>query len=187
MRPVLWAVYRLDVSGAERVPAHGGVVVVANHLSALDPFVLGVAVPRDLRYLAKEELWRRRGVGWAMNRLGGFPVGRGRGDRDALARAVELLRDGHAVGVFPQGAVRTDGPWLRGAARMALGAGAPIVPVRLFDVDRALAGRRVGFPRLRVAIGEPISVAAGATSIVAARELTARLRTAVESLPDPAG
>jgi 1-acyl-sn-glycerol-3-phosphate acyltransferase len=185
VRPALSVAYRLHISGAERFPDRGGVVVVANHLSALDPFVLGVAVPRDLRFLAKEELWRSPVLGWAMDRLGGFPVGRGRGDRDALATAAELLRDGQAVGVFPQGAVRTDGPWLRGAARMALTAGVPVVPVRLFDTDRALAGRRLGLPKVRVVIGEPIPVAPAATTIAAARELTARLRAAVESLADP--
>lgn len=178
--------YRIHVAGAELFPRRGGAVVVANHLSALDPFVLGVVVPRDMHFMAKEELWRARPVGWAMDRLGAFPVGRGRGDRDAVSRAVEVVRGGGVVGLFPQGAVRTEAPWLRGAARMALTVGAPIVPVRLFDTDRALAGRHVGFPRLRVAIGEPIQVVAGSTTIAAARELTARARAAVESLLDPA-
>jgi 1-acyl-sn-glycerol-3-phosphate acyltransferase len=121
-----------------------------------------------------------------MDSLGGIPVGRGSGDRDALADTVALLRAGKAVAVFPQGAVRTDGAWQRGAARLALAAGSPVVPVRLFDTDRALAGRRIGFPRVRVAIGEPITVTGERLTIAAARELTAHARAAVESLRDPA-
>jgi 1-acyl-sn-glycerol-3-phosphate acyltransferase len=185
VRPTMQVVYRLEVAGAEHVPASGGVVVVANHLSALDPFVLGSAVPRDLCFMAKAELWRVRLVGRLVEALGGFPVDRGRGDRDAVARAVELTRSGRAVALFPQGRVRSEGVWHRGAARVALRTGAPIVPVRLFDTDRALAGRRLGLSRLRVAIGEPIPVEPESPTVAVARALTARVREAVEALPDP--
>jgi len=185
VRPLLRSVFRLEVAGQEHVPRHGAVVVVANHLSALDPFVLGVAVPRELHFMAKEELWRWRPVGWAVERVGGFPVARGRSDNEAVERAVDLLRAGHAVGIFPQGRVRTEGLWRRGAARLALATGAPIVPVRLFGTDRALAGRRVRITRLRVAIGPPIAVAAEGPTLASAQELTESVRAAVESLQDP--
>jgi 1-acyl-sn-glycerol-3-phosphate acyltransferase len=180
-------VYRMEVRGAEHVPPRGGLVVAANHLSALDPFVLNAAVPRPLRFMAKAELWSHRPLAWAMDALGGFPVGRGRGDVEAVATGVRLLEQGEAVVLFPAGRVRTDGPWHRGAAKMALRAGVPILPVRLFDTDRALAGRRVRFPPLRVAVGPPIPVARATPTIAAARELTERVRVAVVSLPDPAG
>jgi 1-acyl-sn-glycerol-3-phosphate acyltransferase len=175
-------VYRMEIHGGEHVPAHGGIVVAANHLSALDPFVLGAAVPRQLHYMTKAELWRFRPLGWVLDGLGGFPVARGRGDRDAVLRAVRLLEEGEAVGIFPGGRVRWEGPWFRGAAKMALRAGVPILPVRLFDTDEALSGRRVRFPQLRVVIGEPIPVAQATPTIASARELTDRLRAAVESL-----
>ena len=176
------AVYRMEIVGGEHVPATGGVVVVANHLSAIDPFILGAAVPRQLRFMTKAELWRWRPVGWAIDGLGGFPVDRGRGDRGALVRGLELLEEGEAVAIFPGGRVRWEGPWFRGAAKMALGAGAPILPVRLFDTDRAVTGRRVGFPRVRVVIGEPIPVERAKPTIASARELTERMRAVVESL-----
>jgi 1-acyl-sn-glycerol-3-phosphate acyltransferase len=176
------AVYRLDVTGGEHVPPRGGVVVAANHLSALDPFVLGAAVPRQLHFMTKAELWRIRPVGWVLEGMGGFPVARGRGDRDAVLHAVRLLEQGGAVAIFPGGRVRWEGPWFRGAAKMALRAGVPILPVRLFDTDLAVSGRRVRFPRLRVAIGEPIPVERATPTIASARELTDRLRATVESL-----
>ncbi len=186
VRRVMRVVYRLEVTGAENVPASGGVLVVANHLSAIDPFVLGSAVPRDLCFMAKAELWRWRPVGRLVEALGGFPVDRGRGDREAIERAVALARAGSAVALFPQGRVRSEGVWHRGAARIAMRTAVQIVPVRLFDTDEALAGRRLGRPRLRVAIGEPIAVARESPTIASARELMARIREAVETLPDPA-
>lgn len=174
--------YRIDVRGAENVPPRGGLVVVANHLSAVDPFVIGAVVPRQLRFMAKAELWRTRPLAWAMDELGGFPVGRGRGDVEAVATGVRLLEEGWAVGLFPAGYVRSDGPWLRGAAKMAMRAGVPILPVRLFDTDRAVAGRHVRFPALRAAIGPPILVERSTPTIASARELTDRARGAVEAL-----
>ena len=176
------AVYRMEVSGAKHVPRDGGLMVAANHLSAIDPFVLGAAVARELHFMTKAELWRWRPVGWAIEGLGGFPVGRGRGDLEAVAIGVRLLRQGEAVAIFPGGYVRHDGPWFRGAAKMALHAGAPILPVRLFDTDRAVAGRRVGFPRVRVVIGEPITVEQARPTIASARALTERLHRAVHAL-----
>ena len=144
------AAYRLHVTGAEHIPRTGGLVLAANHLSALDPLVLGAVVPRPLHFMTKAELWRFKPLGWTIQGFGGFPVARGRGDLDAVLRAVELLEQGEAVAIFPAGYVRRDGPWLRGAAKMAMRAGVPILPVRLFDTDTALAGRRLRFPRLRV-------------------------------------
>jgi 1-acyl-sn-glycerol-3-phosphate acyltransferase len=95
---------------------------------------------------------------------------------------VRLLEEGEAVVIFPAGRVRSHGPWHRGAAKMALRAGVPILPVRLFDTDRAVAGRRVRFPPLRAEIGEPIPVARATPTIAAARELTERVRDAVHAL-----
>jgi 1-acyl-sn-glycerol-3-phosphate acyltransferase len=177
----------MEVTGAELVPRESGLVVVANHLSALDPFVLGAAVPRPMRYMAKDELWRFRPLGWAIDALGGFPVSRGRGDRTAIETGVRLVTEGQAIAIFPGGTVRNDGPWFRGAAKIALRAGVPILPVRLLDTDRALAGRRVRFPRLHVVIGEPITVESAAATIASARELTERARDAVDGLGQTRG
>ncbi len=182
-RLVLRALYRLDVVGAERVPRRGPLVVVANHESVLDPFVLAAALPRQLRFLAKAELWRCPPVAFAMDALGGIRVERGRGDVGALAAARAALDGGEAVAVFPQGRVRSTAPWLRGAARLALATGAPILPVRLLGTAAALSRGHLGLPRLRVAVGAPIEVEpAATTTVAAARALTERVRRAVEAL-----
>lgn len=84
--------------------------------------------------------------------------------------------------IFPQGAVRGDRAWKRGAAHVALVTGAPLVPVRLIGTAQALSRGRIGFPRVRVIVGKPIEVSRAPEEPAAATELTARLRVAVESL-----
>ena len=88
---------------------------------------------------------------------------------------------GEAIGIFPQGSVSRDA-WRRGAARLALSAGAPLVPVRILGTDAALVRGRIGFPRITVLIGEPVAVERQEPTAEVATALTARLRGAVEAL-----
>jgi 1-acyl-sn-glycerol-3-phosphate acyltransferase len=169
------AMYRLEVVGADRLPVSGPIVVAPNHDSVIDGIVLGAALSRELRFVAKAELWRSRLLAWALDGLGAIRIERGRSDHRALD-------EGQAVAIFPQGAVRGERVWHRGAARVALVTGAPLVPVRLIGTAQALSRGRFGFPRLRVILGEPIEVARAPEDPVAATELTRRLRIAVESL-----
>ena len=178
------AVYRLEVVGADRLPATGSAVVAPNHESFLDGIVLGAAISRELRFLAKAELWRFRLLAWALDGLGAIPIERGHSDYLAAVQVLQALAAGQAVVIFPQGAVRGDRVWKQGAAHAALVTGAPLVPVRLVGTARALSRGKIGFPRLRVIIGEPIEVARAPEepAAAAAPELTERLRLAVESL-----
>ena len=176
------AMYRLEVVGADRLPVTGSVVIAPNHDSVLDGIILGAAISRELRFLAKAELWRSRLLAWMLDGLGAIRIKRGHGDQLALARMRQALEAGQTVAIFPQGAVRGERVWHRGAARMALVTGAPLVPVLLIGTAQALSRGRIGFPRLRVIIGEPITVARAQEEPVAATKLTERLRTAVESL-----
>jgi len=176
------ASYRVEVIGAERLPATGPVVVAPNHDSVLDPIILGAAVQRELRFVAKAELWRSRLLAWMLDGLGAIPIERGRSDYLAAALVLQALAAGEAVVIFPQGTVRSDRAWKRGAAHAALMTGAPLVPVRLVGTAQALSRGRIGFPRLRVIIGEPIKVARAAEEPAAATELTERLRLAVAAL-----
>jgi 1-acyl-sn-glycerol-3-phosphate acyltransferase len=142
-RPVVRWVYRLDVISTPELPP-GGFVLCANHLSGFDPWALTIPLyPRQPRYLAKAELFvppfRRLLAG-----LGLFPVRRGEGGDDAIARAVEHVRAGHVVLVFPEGARRRNRV-LRprtGAARIALAAGVPLVPAAVRGTDGARRLRR---------------------------------------------
>src|SRR5262245_17568591 len=176
------AMYRLEVIGADRLPVTGPLVIAPNHDSVLDGIILGAAISRELRFLGKVELWQSRLLGWVLNGLGAVGIKRGSGDHIALARMRQALKAEQAVVIFPQGAICGDRVWHRGAARLALVTGAPLVPFRLVGTARALARGRLGFPQLRIIFGEPIKVARAQEEPVAANKLTERLRAAVESL-----
>ena len=182
LTPVIHAVYGLEVRGLEHVPAHGSLVVAGNHESILDPFIVSAAISRPIRYLAKSELWRVPLLPWWLASVEAIPVERGGSDVAAIASAIAALEAGEVVGLFPEGGVKREGPWLRGAARMALATGAPLLPVRLLETRKALGRGSVGFPRLAALIGEPIDVERTTPTPELARGLTDRLQAAVEAL-----
>ncbi|HET7758522.1 MAG TPA: lysophospholipid acyltransferase family protein [Gaiellaceae bacterium] len=176
LRELLRRAYRVDVVGAERVPASGAAILVANHESIWDPFVLGVVTEREIHYMAKAELFRTRPLAAALRALNAFPVERGGGDRAAISEAARLLESGALLGIFPQGTSKRERQigWHRGAARLALATGAPVVPVRLTGT------RPLPWPtRIRIVVGEPIAVEPERPTISTARALTERLERAV--------
>ncbi len=169
--------YRIEIVGA--VPA-GPVIVAANHESVLDPPLLALTARQPLHFLAKVELWRYRPGAWLMDALGAIPIRRDRRDLLSVDRAEELLRLGESVAIFPQGTV-AGGAWTRGAARLALATGAPLVPVRIIGTRRALSKGRIRFPRLRLVVCEPILVDQARPTVAAAKELTAELQARVDA------
>jgi 1-acyl-sn-glycerol-3-phosphate acyltransferase len=122
-------VARLRVYGAERVPSEGGVVVAANHFSWIDPPALGDACPRTLYMMAKIEAHRVPGLGQLMRSFGAFAVRRGESDRDAVRTMREIVRSGHALGLFVEGTRQRSGvPGLvqPGAAMVAINEHVPV-------------------------------------------------------------
>jgi 1-acyl-sn-glycerol-3-phosphate acyltransferase len=191
IRPLLHVLYRAEVSGRERIPAAGPAILAANHESVVDPFVLGLATPRVVRYMAKAELYESPLVRPLMRGFGTFPVERGRGDRQAMARGRELLERGELVGVFPQGTIvpSRERPFRRGVARLALETGVPIVPVCLVGTERVWRPYdfRLGFPTVRVLVASPIPVERRRPTIVASNELIAEVEATVRELRRPYG
>ena len=96
---------RMRVVGLDAVPRTGALLIVPNHDSQMDPLVLGIALRkvRPLRYLARASLWKIPGVGPIMHGLRQIPIERGTGDVAAIQAAVDALRDGEAVCIFPEG------------------------------------------------------------------------------------
>jgi 1-acyl-sn-glycerol-3-phosphate acyltransferase len=170
--------YRIEIVGC--VPP-GPVIVAANHESLLDPPLLALTARQPLHFLAKVELWRYRPGAWLMDALGGIPIRRDRRDLLSVGRAAELLQAGESVALFPQGTV-LGGAWTRGAARLALATGAPLVPVRIVGTKRALSSGRIAFPRIRLVVGEPIPVERAKPTVAAARALTEQLESQVSTL-----
>jgi 1-acyl-sn-glycerol-3-phosphate acyltransferase len=186
LRPIFMFVYRLQITGREHVPKSGPCVLAANHVSVMDGFFLGIAVTRQVRFMAKAELYRVPIVKQILHAAGAFPVHRGADAGRAVAAGVELLERGACVGVFPEGTSLPDkkGGYKRGAARLALAAGAPLIPVALIGTEFTLEPRthRIRLPRVRITIGEPIDVERQEPTEAAATELTARLQRAIEAL-----
>ncbi len=141
----IWA--RLRVEGLETLPSQGPLLVIGNHDSHWDPVMVGVAAVRrrQIRALAKAELWDVKGLGPILHGMGQVPIKRGSGDKEALAKAIETLRAGACIGVFPEG-TRSRGRQLRarsGVGRLALEV--PEAHVSLVAVEGTT--EITGFPR----------------------------------------
>ena len=120
---------RLRVYGDERVPRDGGVVVAANHFSWIDPPALGASCPRTLYMMAKVEAHRVPGLGQLMRSFGAFAVRRGESDRDAVRTMREIVRTGHALGLFVEGTRQRSGvpgTVQPGAAMVAINESVPV-------------------------------------------------------------
>jgi 1-acyl-sn-glycerol-3-phosphate acyltransferase len=186
LRPILTLAYRVKIVGGDNVPSTGACVLAANHASVLDGFFLALTTTRQVRFMAKAELYRWPIVKQILEAAGAFPVRRGADAGRAVARGVELLERGAVVGLFPEGTSLPNDKrgYKRGAARLALASGAPLVPVALIDTERSIepGTHRIGLPRVTIVIGEPIPVERQEPTEEAATELTARLKRAIESL-----
>lgn len=185
--PVVKLVFRHRATGTENVPSTGGFVLAANHWSNLDPWPLAIPLfpHRFLRFMAKAELFWFP-LGWIVSAGGAFKVRRGESDGEAISTAIQLVREGYAVVMFPEGTRRRKGMrkrhearWRSGAARIALTAGVPLVPAGISGTERLA---RLG--PLRVAYGTPIATddLVDLPDGEAARVATERLRDAIVEL-----
>ncbi len=182
--PVVRILFRLRASGLEHLP-EGGYVLAANHNSNFDPWQLGVPLypRRYLRFMGKSELFFTPLKQFLVG-CGAFPVRRGERDLEAIATAVELCRAGHIVVMFPEGTRRKKGlrkKWEArahtGAARIALGAGVPLIPAGIAGTDRLA---RLG--PLRVRYGPAVPLDDLADDENAPRVATERLMAAIAEL-----
>lgn len=186
LRPLFMRVYRVRIIGGENVPPAGACVLAANHDSIMDGFFLAISTRRQVRFMAKNELYKVPGIREILSGAGCFPVDRN-GDRGrAVAKGVEVLERGGVVGIFPEGTCLPDKKvgYRRGAARLALAAGAPLVPVALIDTEKTLEPytHKIGFPRVRIAVGVPIPVERQEPTEEAASALTERLEAEIAAL-----
>ena len=139
--------FRLKVTGAEYVPDEGGAIIAPNHKSMYDPFFVGLATKRPLHYMSKDDLFDGRS-GRLLLDLGAYPVIRGTADPEALETSRIHLEAGRLLVLFPEGTRVRDPDALRaprrGAGRLALETGVPIVPCAITGTDRLF---KRGFPR----------------------------------------
>lgn len=159
--PIATLLFRLKVEGEENVPPSGGVILAANHVSFVDPLVLGVATRRTLNFLAKVELFRHPIFAFIIRKLNALPVGRDRMELSTFKKGLALLKRGEVLVVFPEG-TRGEGGKL-GEAKLGIGllakwSGVPVVPVYHRGAEKVLP-KGAFLPRvypLRVFFGRPL-------------------------------
>lgn len=182
---------RLQIEGEENIPAAGGCVIASNHTLGADYVVLGYASPRQLYYMAKAEIFAFHPlVAKLIAGAGAFPVQRGKGDTQAIDQAVAMVKAGKIVGMFPEGTRSRSGVLRRGkpgAARIALGAAAPLVPAAVVNGDTILRDvlklqRR---PLVTVRFGTPIVVAGDSENGEDVERLTTAIMLAIAELLPP--
>lgn len=145
--------FRLKTVGKENIPKEGAAILAVNHKSNHDPVMVGITCPRQLKFMAKSELFENKFLGGLFKKLGAFPVHRGKGDLAAIKTALKIFKGGDMMLIFPEGGRGKDGKARRakpGVALIAQKAGVPVVPVNISG-DYKFMGR------VTVTYGKPIS------------------------------
>jgi 1-acyl-sn-glycerol-3-phosphate acyltransferase len=162
LTPLMRGWFRMRISGRDHVPQEGAAVVAANHKSFLDSFFIALGTSRHLRFMGKVELFEGP-WGRLLVRLGAFPVRRGQSDAEALATARAILAEGGLLAIFPEGTrVREPealGEPRRGAGRLALESGVPLLPAAISGTDHLWLGPIPKPKRVQVTFAAPIPVA----------------------------
>lgn len=186
---------RIEIVGAERMPASGAFVLAPVHRSNVDFALTALLTRRPMRYMGKDSIWKSEPLGRFVSMLGAFPVHRGSADRESLRACVEIIEGGSPLVMFPEGTRRT-GPVVEdlfdGPAYLAARTGVPVIPLGIGGSEEMMPkGARMLRPsRLVMVVGEPIPpparTDAGRVPRTAIRDLTARLNTEIQELFDDA-
>jgi 1-acyl-sn-glycerol-3-phosphate acyltransferase (EC 2.3.1.51) len=147
-------IYRIEVEGAEHIPRSGGAILCSNHINAQDPLIIGLASPRPVCFMAKEELFHNPFLRFLITGLGAFPVKRNTADRTSLRHALALLAEGKCFGIFPEGTRSRTGQMGKpepGTAYIALKSGVPVIPA-------GISGHYRLFGRIRIRFGPPVDL-----------------------------
>jgi 1-acyl-sn-glycerol-3-phosphate acyltransferase len=170
--------YRIKAIGAEQFPKEGGVLLCCNHISNFDPIVVGIMIKRDVYYMAKEELFKVPVFGKVVEMCNAFPVKRGMSDREALRKGLKVLKEGHVLGLFPEGTRSKNGELgkgLAGAGFFALKSEAAVVPC-------AIIGPYKSFQKLKMVYGSPIDMTELRQNRASAEEVTELIMSEIHKL-----
>lgn len=177
---ILYPSLRIQVIGKENIPKEGGVLICSNHINNLDPPVVGITCPRPVFFMAKAELFEVPVLGNIVRKVHAFPVKRGMSDREALRTGMKALKDGHVLGLFPEGTRSKTGELgkgLAGAGFFAMRTDAKVVPC-------AIIGKYKIFRRVKVMYGKPLKFDELREKKVTAEEATEFIMSAIKELLD---
>lgn len=162
-RPVIKALFSVDISGIDNIPDHGGAVLLANHTSFLDSIILGVFPARNIWFMAKNSEYKNSLMSWALKHARAFPVRRYTTDVQALRNAIRIVEQGHILGIFPEGERTWDNsllPFRYGTMRLVLALGKPVIPVGISGAYELMPRWTSSIKRVpvRIRIGKPVYV-----------------------------
>ena len=148
-------VFFMRFEGRENIPKDKNVILMGNHQCLLDPVTLALcARDREIHFMGKKELWNNKVLGWVFTKVHGFPVDRGNMDMGAIRTAMNVLKGGETLGIFPEGTRSKTGhmlPLLSGASMLALRSGCEVIPVYI-------DGRYKPFHRITVRVGTAVEM-----------------------------
>ncbi len=192
--PLLMLLFRPKVTGLRNVPTNGAVIIASNHLSFSDSIFMPLVVPRNVTFLAKSEYFTSPGLAGFIKKLtfialGQVPIDRSGGKRSeaALLTGLRLLKEGHCIGIYPEGTRSPDGRLYKGRtgiARLAIESGAPIIPVAMFNTAEIQPTGQV-VPKVRrveMVFGEAIYLDGDSTDLALLRTLTDQLMEKISQL-----
>lgn len=170
--------FKIRVIGEERIPETGPVVICSNHISEYDPPLIGISTRREMSFFAKTELFKIPVLGYLISNLNAIPVDRGKGDRQALKKSVEALKEGKMLTMFPEGTRTKDGKLQdlqEGASFMAVKAGATIVPA-------AIKGAYNRHKGITLVFGKPMDVNEMTAAGMTRKDITKELKIQINNL-----
>jgi 1-acyl-sn-glycerol-3-phosphate acyltransferase len=159
--PILKALFRLEVKGRDNIPKRGGVIFAAHHESYLDPVVVGIASPRQIYFLAREELFQLGFFSWIIKKLNALPISREQLHVSTAKKSLEILRKGGVLLLFPEGTrspADTIAEGKRGVGLIAEHANVPVIPVLIKGSGQALPRNRkwITSHKVWVIFGKPL-------------------------------
>lgn len=154
--PIYKLLFFFKVNGKNNIPKEGAYIICSNHLSNHDPVFLGLALKRQLFFMAKAELFKNPFLAKLIRTLGAFPVERGAGDGKAINEAEQIVKDGKLLGIFIEGTRSKTGEFLRpksGAAIIAQQMNIPVIPICITPKNKKIKV----FQKVTISIGTPIT------------------------------
>ncbi len=151
LKPFFFLKYRMKYVGVENVPESGAYILAPNHRRAADPIILGMGLKREVQFMAKEELFKNKFIGWFLRKLGAFPVSRGKADTGSIRHFENSLEEGNLIGIFIEGTRSKDDNFLppkNGVSLIAWDTKTPVIPVCHTTINN----------RLVMHYGKPISL-----------------------------
>lgn len=152
-------IYRTRVIGVENVPGSGALILAPNHFSQMDHFFVGLYLRRQVRFMAKSQMFGPPVLTYIYKHGGVFPVRRGHRDEESFKTAFTILDQGGMLLVYAEGGRSRSGELGEvkpGIGRIALESGAPVVPVAIHGSERVRRWKRLRFPRVTVEFGKPL-------------------------------